>query len=104
LQTCYSGNPLPESASTVTVYDGNARSDIIVSETVKLIELFVPFLSKFVSATKEWKQWPQYHSKMAALKIRSIFLVLLPMILPCKILQSVTTVINNASEPLHMCV
>ncbi|CAN6338957.1 unnamed protein product [Urochloa humidicola] len=34
-QACYFANPLPvESASTVVVYDGNARSDILVSETV----------------------------------------------------------------------
>lgn len=35
LQACYFAIPLPvESASTFTVYDGRARSDIIVSETV----------------------------------------------------------------------
>ncbi|CAN6357030.1 unnamed protein product [Urochloa humidicola] len=34
-QACYFANPLPvESASTVVVYDGNDRSDILVSETV----------------------------------------------------------------------
>ncbi|CAN6348477.1 unnamed protein product [Urochloa humidicola] len=34
-QACYFANPLPvESASTVVVYDGNERSDIVVSETV----------------------------------------------------------------------
>ncbi|RCV19559.1 hypothetical protein SETIT_3G395500v2 [Setaria italica] len=34
-QACYFANPLPvESASTVAVHDGKARSDIIVSETV----------------------------------------------------------------------
>ncbi|OEL27515.1 GDP-L-galactose phosphorylase 1 [Dichanthelium oligosanthes] len=34
-QACYFASPLPvESAPTVTVYDGNTRSDIIVSETV----------------------------------------------------------------------
>ena len=35
LQACYFAIPLPvESASTFTVYDGKAGSDIIVSETV----------------------------------------------------------------------
>jgi GDP-L-galactose phosphorylase len=50
-QACYFANPLPvESASTVTVYDGNARSGVNVSELVDYpLKAFV-FTSKDIKA------------------------------------------------------
>jgi hypothetical protein len=48
------------------------------------------------------REWPQCHSRTAPLKTWSIFVVLLPMILLSKLMQNVTTEMNNVCEPLHL--